>query len=566
MTGRFRGAAAALVVALCCPEPAVAQTTRLVVIKADGLRFDIVDRMVRERNPRTGQSVLPWIERVFYEGGTRLSNFYVRGLSLSGPAWSMLDTGQHLRIKGNVEFDRYIEYGYDYLNFLPFWLANARGRAGDMWGAAVLDEIGIPLLIDAYGHDERYQSAQLYQRGSRWMTLGEGVQKRFTTRTPRELVDEWFVGFDTRDILTEQQEREVITGLANPRIRYLDYYTTEFDHATHHNRDDASHRFALQDLDGVIGRIWTAISRTPEAAGTALVLVSDHGVNTDARVYSQGYNLVSLLASAAGGGHHVVTKRRLMKDYSIKGIYPLVPLITTASPDSRYLKGREDDYPTALLDFDGNERAAIHVRDSTFNLLHALLVELQKRKLPAEVRRAAVDAFLAVLDRPRPRRAPRGAAAAPRSEGAQRGARDRGGARCAAPPHRAPRGLDEGGRGLRSVPRHAGASAGGDACNARDAVVVSHRAAHSETLDGGSQHAARADELRHGGGTWRARARGRRFARHRQELRACRLRGAPERRQGEEQRADRRGPRPGRLHRGVSAMRQRGRRRRRPRR
>ena len=142
------------------PGMAGAQTKRLVVIKADGLAQDIVDQMVRERNPRTGQSVLPWIERLFYQNGTRLSNFYVRGMSLSGPSWSMLDTGQPLHIKGNVEFDRYTQHSYDYLNFLPFWLGAVAGKFGDMWGAAVLDDLKIPLLLDAYGYDERYQSSE----------------------------------------------------------------------------------------------------------------------------------------------------------------------------------------------------------------------------------------------------------------------------------------------------------------------------------------------------------------------------------------------------------------------
>src|ERR1051325_6183751 len=71
---------------------------------------------------------------------------------------------------------------------------------------------------------------------------------------------------------------------------------------------------------------WTAVEKSPMASETVFILVSDHGFNTDERVYSQGFNLVKLLGSAAGGGHHVVTKRRLLLDYSIKGIYPLVPL------------------------------------------------------------------------------------------------------------------------------------------------------------------------------------------------------------------------------------------------
>src|SRR6185369_5079519 len=101
-----------------------AQAKRLVVIKVDGLPHDTVERYVRERDPRTGKSLLPWFEHVFYERGTRVENFYVRGMSLSGPSWSLLDTGQHLQIKGNVEFDRYTLHSYDYLNFIPFWIAN----------------------------------------------------------------------------------------------------------------------------------------------------------------------------------------------------------------------------------------------------------------------------------------------------------------------------------------------------------------------------------------------------------------------------------------------------------
>ena len=37
-----------------------------------------------------------------------------------------------------------------------------------------------------------------------------------------------------------------------------------------------------------------------DAADTALVLVSDHGFNSDDKIYSQGYNLVKLLGSRAG--------------------------------------------------------------------------------------------------------------------------------------------------------------------------------------------------------------------------------------------------------------------------
>ena len=395
------GAAVALCLVLATTVSAQ-NVKRLVVVKADGLSQDFVDRFVSERDPKTGKSLLPWIEHVFYKGGARVSNFYVRGTSLSGPSWSLLDTGQPLQIKGNVEFDRYTQHPYDYLNFIPFWLDSAARKRSDMWGTAVIDELRMPLLLDTYAHDARLQSFQLFQRGGRWESLREGLEKRVTTRSKKQLFDEWQVGFDTRAIIHEQLERELIANLDNPKIEYLDYYTTNFDHDTHHNRDRATHLAALQELDAIIGRLWTAIGKSALGDHTAFVLIADHGVNSDERAFSQGYNLVHLLGSKAGGAHHVITKRRLMQDYSIKGIYPLVPLITTESPDASYLKGLQDKYQTALLDFDGNERASVHLRDSTLNTLQILLGQLQRRDLSPDLRVALINATLAIIDEQRP--------------------------------------------------------------------------------------------------------------------------------------------------------------------
>jgi hypothetical protein len=371
---------------------------RLVVVKVDGLSQDVIDRFVGERDPRTGKSLLPWFEHIFYERGTRVANFYVRGVSLSGPSWSILDTGHHMQIKGNVEFDRFTLHSYDYLNFIPFWIGAARQVRVDMPGTELLDELGIPLLIDSYPYEERHVSFQLYQRGARWTTLERGLKNRFLTRTPRELFDEWLVEFEARNIVMDQLEREVLEKLKDPRIRYLDFYTTEFDHAAHHNRERETHLIALQELDRIVGRIWTTIEATPQAAETALVVVSDHGTNSDERIYSQGFNLVKLLAARAGGGHHVITKRRLLSDYALKSIYPLVPLITTTAEDSYYLKGRSTDYPTALVDFDGNERASVHLRNSDLNVLHILLAELRGKKLSPPLARAATEAFFRTID------------------------------------------------------------------------------------------------------------------------------------------------------------------------
>jgi hypothetical protein len=402
---RLRVAASLLllsfIILFCAHSQASAQAKRLVVIKVDGLPFQELDAFVRERDPRTGKSLLPWIDYVFYQRGTRVPNFYTRGMSLSGPSWSLLDTGQHLQIKGNVEYDRYTLHTYDYLNFIPFYMQYFAERRSDMPGTEVLDELGLPLLADAYPFQERYLSFQLYQRGARWSTIGRGFKNYFTEPDKREVLDEWTMGVEARRFLQDQFERELIGKLQDPRYRYLDYYTTEFDHQAHHNRDRESHFYALQELDGIVGRIWTAIEKTPQARETALVIVSDHGFNSSPQVYSQGFNLVKLLGSAEGGGHHVITKRRLMLDYALKGINPLVPLITTTTNDSYYLKGQSTDYPTVLLDFDGNERSSIHLRNSDLNVLHIILQQLKRKDLKPELRGALTDAFFDIIEKRR---------------------------------------------------------------------------------------------------------------------------------------------------------------------
>jgi type I phosphodiesterase/nucleotide pyrophosphatase len=390
---------AGILLLLVCTS-AFAQTKRLVVIKCDGLPYDVVDSFVKQRDPQSGKSLLPWIDYIFYQRGARLSNFYVRGMSLSAPSWSLLETGQHLQLKGNVEFDRYTLHSYDYLNFFPLYLAGINGSRIDMPAVEVLDSLRIPLLPDAYPHNERYITYSLFLRHQRYSTLQNSLQNRFK-KAPKELFDEWTMGFELRSALSEQLIRELTTNLNNPRFRYLDLMMEDFDHIAHHNNDRQSHLFVLQHLDSVIGQVWTAIQKSPLADQTAMVVISDHGVNSDEKIYSQGYNLVKLLGSRTGGGHHVITKRRLMLDYSIKGVNPFVPLITTTTPDTYYLKGESTDYPTALLDFDGNERASVHLRDSDLNMLHILLKELQRGGLSVAKQKAAIDALFEVIDKRR---------------------------------------------------------------------------------------------------------------------------------------------------------------------
>jgi hypothetical protein len=346
--------------------------------------------------------VLPWVEEVFYKNGTRVPNFYTRGMSLSGPSWGQLDTGQHAQIKGNVEFDRFTLHAYDYLNFGPLYFDYGKTNKVDMPAVEVLDQLKIPLLCDAFPVERRYTAHQLYQRGYDWAVLASG----FVNMIPRDtgdLIDEWTIGFNFRKMIVDQIERDIAGKLIKGRdIDYYDYYDSAFDHASHHNNDAETRLFPLLELDRTIGRIWSSIQLSGRADDTALVLVSDHGFNSDERVYSQGFNLVKLLAARTGGGHHVITKVRLLRDYSIKGFYPLVPLIRTSSSESFYLKGQNSKYPTALVDFDGNERSSIYLRQSELNMIHILLQELRRGSLKDKaVRNAAADAVRSVIEKHR---------------------------------------------------------------------------------------------------------------------------------------------------------------------
>ncbi len=391
---------ASLIFALLLAAPVQAEVKRVVIIKLDGVPENVLERELARIDPVTHKSTLPWIDHVFMQGGTRLDNFYVRAISLSTPSWSLLDTGQHLEIRGNAEFDRYTYHVYDYMNFFPFYVGYARSHKVDMPGVEVLDSLGIPLLIDYFPYAATYQGFQLYQRGVRWKTLQNAVPQRLS-RSLRELLDEWTIGFEIGSAVEDQTERELIAKLYDPSIQYLDYFTGDFDHIAHAASDVASQRLALQRIDALIGRVWSAIEATPLAAQTVLVAVSDHGMNTEPGVYSQGYNLLQLFNSRPGGAHHVVTNRHPLDEFKLSGLDPFVTEVVTPSDDSLYLKGQADDYPTALLDPDGNERAAVYFRNSDLNALHILLREINRSPIDPAIRRADIAAFFEIVDRHR---------------------------------------------------------------------------------------------------------------------------------------------------------------------
>ncbi len=388
---------------LSCAALLSGEVQRVVILKVDGLPDHLLERYVNEAGGpgHEGHSRLPWIQHVFAQNGVWMDNFYVRGLSLSAPSWSLLDSGRHLQIRGNVEYDRYTLRVHDYLNFLSFYFGYPISRHIDMPGVELLDEAGVPLLIDRFPYQQRFQGLELLQRGLRLNSLPGALKRAVAASSPKDFLDEWQLGLPWSSSVFRQNEAELIRDLQDPQMRYLDYFTGDYDHVAHLTADPVSQLHTLESLDALVGRLWNAIAASPLAAHTALVLVSDHGMNTSETVFSQGFNFVDWFNSPAGGAHHVLTNRHPLTEFKLKGLDPFVSEVITPSPDSNYLAGQADQYPTVMLDLDGNERASIGLRNNTFNVLQILLDQVLQKGLPGSVREAALTALFSTLDKVR---------------------------------------------------------------------------------------------------------------------------------------------------------------------
>ena len=388
------GVRLALVFVLCALT-AAAQVDRVVVVKIDGLPPRILEQFLKQAGgPRTPAK---WLDYVFVRNGTSLDNFYTRGLSLSAPSWNLLDTGRHLEIRGNVEYDRYTLDVNDYLNFFPFYFKAAAGNQVDMAGVELLEENRVPLLADRFPYGGFYQGAQLLQRGVHWETMNGTLKRAFLTNSVRGIIDEWQVGWSWQESWSKEYAKLLMQSLKDPKVRYLEMFSGHFDHIAHLTNDPVTQVHAMGEIDTLVGSLWNAIQQSPLADSTALVLVSDHGINSAPGVISQGYNLIDWFNSRAGGAQHVLTNRHPLQDYKIKGLDPFVSKVITPSSESSYLQGLGEQYPTAMLDLDGNERAGIGLRNNTLNLLHVYLDQLIRKKVTGEARVEALAAFFETL-------------------------------------------------------------------------------------------------------------------------------------------------------------------------
>ena len=140
-------------------------------------------------NGMTGKSLLPWFEHVFYERGTRLANFYVRGVSLSlrrGEAVGLLGpngagkttvfymiTGLIKADAGRIQFD-----GHD-ITHLPMY---QRARLGIVSALAANERLSFVELKSLLGATDGNISAHARKlEDAGYIT----ARKRFEGRVPR---------------------------------------------------------------------------------------------------------------------------------------------------------------------------------------------------------------------------------------------------------------------------------------------------------------------------------------------------------------------------------------------
>ncbi|HWF46514.1 MAG TPA: alkaline phosphatase family protein [Bryobacteraceae bacterium] len=403
MNRLFRCLALPLLTVLAAAQPSARSDRhdrRLLILKVDGLGADRLYSAMHEIDPDTGKSRLPWMTYVFADRGTIFDNFYTRGISLSAPSWSMLDTGRHGIIRGNVEFDRYTGHTYDYLNFVPFYLGYARKLRVDMPAAEVLDRAGIPLVSDRFPPQQVFQAPQIFQRGVDWTSLEHALARHFSRKSVMSMIEG--SGSPSMDeTLLSQEEADIKRALLQPEIFYIDYYTGEIDHVGHANNDPQALMAELKQLDAMVGHLWAIVQSSPLAEDTTIVMISDHGMNNVPGIASQGFSLPDFFSSPQGGAHHVITDRHQLSDYKLVGLDPLVSRVPTESKASFYLKGETNRYPTAWLDVDGNERASVWLRNSDLNKIHILLLQLARSDLAPALRRAAAGCLDKTVDRHR---------------------------------------------------------------------------------------------------------------------------------------------------------------------
>ncbi len=388
---------AASIASAATPQ-APASTIRLVILKFDGLPPDLVDRYVHVEDPRTGRSVLPWIDRLFYRDGIRFSNFFARGASLSEPSWAILDTGRHGVIKGNFEADRNTGSVNYYLDFVSYYADAARSHRVYPQAVESLDAAGIPLLSDAFRFEQRDTGIQLVRRGTKFNDFLQIGLNPF--RGPvKERLGDLLVGVNFHRAYDDTTRAALLKALHDPTIRYVDFYSANVDEVIHDDNSETGVLAALREADRTIGQAYSAIVESGTENRTVFAVVSDHGLTFDLNGrYSQGVNLVSYLCRPELGANTVLAHDVPRANYTLnRSIFkPWVDTSAITVPPKSLLPKRSDRV-TCIIDYDGNERAQMQFRSPDLNRLELLVDAMRHGGLDQARRQACARAAMDIV-------------------------------------------------------------------------------------------------------------------------------------------------------------------------
>lgn len=392
------------------PEEAGA---RLILVKIDGMPGLLLEAMLdpgsaaarrlpdpamfqlayRRACQATGREILlPNLTHYFSRQGIRCE-MRSSTLTLSGPSWAVIDTGQPGIVKTNSYFNRYSGLLRNYLDQFREVYGLALGQTKRTTALWQLDLLGIPVMADAFPPRRTWQSIQLYCRerpveqiaeiakvlagagektGNPLKILRNHLKAKVYSPDYQELSDQVMV-----NILAEKIRRTDPDG--KPAYEFLSVLLTALDHQLHVDPDYHILMHWFTKIDGWLGKIMDAVLAGPASDRSLVVIVSDHGLDFDPGRTCYSLPVNGWLREPVLGGHTifepVVEDLHHAITVPVPGLDYNRVMESLHSPYGKSVPYGEDGYWTAFADNSGNLRFDAFFRNSGLNELHLLLLE-----------------------------------------------------------------------------------------------------------------------------------------------------------------------------------------------
>lgn len=391
---------------------------RLIVIKVDGLSALLLEAAIDPEGPASEQIphpdlfreahremqgvfrrevLLPNIQRYFFEEGSRVENLFSGTVTLSTPAWAVIDTGQRTVIKNQFDFNRstgrlgrFLDVGRDIRNIL----VRDAGRTSSLWQ---LDLLGIPPLLDAFPADRTWASIHFLMRQVRreqLTSLGEYVLKAGEERTDLKRIARRHLSYtvflpdmpDQTEAALARQGAEVVLQAGENEAEVYDLVSLLFPTLDRYFHVDPEYRNILSrmvKLDGRVGRILAAVEQSRRRDETLVALLSDHGLDFDPVYRNYAFPISRWMREKEWGGHNVLSPN--IEEFAHSLAVPIRGMDFQSRvyesehcPYGPAVPGGEKGYYTAFLANEGNPRFDAYLRNSDLNRLHLLLLEVRR--------------------------------------------------------------------------------------------------------------------------------------------------------------------------------------------